>query len=56
MREMTENLPKPMVQIGGKPVLEHLINIFSLFGDFEFIICSGYLGDEISSYFSNRKI
>ena len=55
MREMTENLPKPMVQIGGKPVLEHLINIFSLFGDFEFIICSGYLGDEISSYFSNRK-
>ena len=55
MREMTENLPKPMVPIGGKPVLDHLIEIFSLFGNFEFIICTGYLGDSIKSYFSNRK-
>ena len=55
MREMTENLPKPMVPIGGKPVLDHLIEIFSLFGNFEFIICTGYLGDSIKSYFSNRE-
>ena len=30
MRELTESLPKPMVPIGGKPVLEHLIDIFNL--------------------------
>ena len=42
MRELTESLPKPMVPIGKKPVLHHLIDIFSLFGDFEFIVCSGY--------------
>ena len=55
MRELTESLPKPMVPIGGKPVLEHLIEIFSLFGDFEFLICSGYMGNLIESHFKNRK-
>lgn len=54
MREMTEDLPKPMVPIGGKPVLDHLINIFSKQGSFEFIICTGYLGEKISSYYENN--
>ena len=40
MREMTETVPKPMVKIGGIPVLEHLMNIFNSFGSFEFIISS----------------
>ena len=59
MREMTEDLPKPMVRIGNKPVLEHLINIFEKFEKFNFIICSGYLNEKINEYFdtwSNVKI
>ena len=34
MREMTHDLPKPMVEIGQKPVLEHLINIFKIYSEF----------------------
>ena len=55
MRELTESLPKPMVEIGGKPVLDHLIDIFSLFGDFEFLICTGYKGSKIENHFKNNK-
>jgi glucose-1-phosphate cytidylyltransferase len=55
MRELTESLPKPMVPIGGKPVLDHLIEIFSLFGEFEFLICTGYLGSKIKGHFKNKK-
>lgn len=59
MREMTETIPKPMVKIGGIPVLEHLINVFESFGSFEFILCSGYKSEIIESHFkswSNVKV
>ena len=46
MREMTEDLPKPMVQIGNRPVLEHLIDIYDKYGNFNYLICSGYLGEK----------
>jgi len=55
MREMTEDLPKPMVLIGGIPVIQHLINIFNFFGDFEFIICAGYKKEIIFNYFKGTK-
>ena len=55
MREMTEDLPKPMVPIGNKPVLDHLINNFERFGNFEYIVCAGYLGNKIKEYYSERK-
>ena len=55
MREMTHDLPKPMVKIGGKPVLDHLINIFSSQGKFEFVICTGYLGEIIEDYYKDSK-
>jgi glucose-1-phosphate cytidylyltransferase len=55
MREMTEDLPKPMVPIGGMPVLDHLIKIFSSQGKFQFIICTGYLGEKISKHYENRS-
>jgi len=55
MREMTSDLPKPMVKIGNLPVLEHLLNIFKKYDEFEFLICSGYLGEVIEDYFSEFK-
>ena len=53
MREMTEDLPKPMVTVGGVPVLEHLINIFEKHKKFKFIVCTGYLENVIFDYFSD---
>ena len=47
MREMTEDLPKPMVKIGGIPVIEHLIRIFETNGKFNYLICTGYLEEYI---------
>lgn len=55
MREMTETLPKPMVRIGGIPVIDHLINIFSEFSQFEFLICGGYKYEIIEDHFKTRS-
>ncbi len=55
MREMTESLPKPMVPIGGIPVLEHLMNIFNRFDEFEFIFSTGYKSEIIEEYFKGKK-
>jgi glucose-1-phosphate cytidylyltransferase len=45
--------PKPMVEIGGKPILWHIMKIYSSFGINDFIICCGYKGNIIKEYFSN---
>jgi glucose-1-phosphate cytidylyltransferase len=45
--------PKPMVEIGGKPILWHIMKIYSFYGINEFIICCGYKGYLIKEYFSN---
>jgi glucose-1-phosphate cytidylyltransferase len=45
--------PKPMVEIGGKPILWHIMKIFSHYGLNEFVICCGYKGYIIKEYFSN---
>ncbi|WP_130275820.1 glucose-1-phosphate cytidylyltransferase [Cecembia calidifontis] len=45
--------PKPMVEIGGKPILWHVLKIYSAFGINEFIICCGYKGYMIKEYFAN---
>ncbi|MGB7293893.1 MAG: sugar phosphate nucleotidyltransferase, partial [Thermodesulfobacteriota bacterium] len=39
--------PKPMVEIGGKPILWHIMKIYSFYGLHDFIICCGYKGDVI---------
>jgi glucose-1-phosphate cytidylyltransferase len=49
--EETDTRPKPMVEIGGKPVLWHIMKIYSHFGFDEFIICLGYKGFLIKEYF-----
>lgn len=45
--------PKPMIEIGGKPMLWHIMNIYAAYGYHEFIICCGYKGDFIKEYFTN---
>lgn len=49
--EETDTRPKPMVEIGGKPVLWHIMKIYSHFGFNDFIICLGYKGYVIKEYF-----
>ena len=51
--EETNLKPKPMVEIGGKPVLWHIMKIYSHYGINEFIICLGYKGYAIKEYFVN---
>jgi glucose-1-phosphate cytidylyltransferase len=51
--EETDTRPKPMVEIGGKPVLWHIMKIYSHFGFSEFIVCLGYKGYVIKEYFMN---
>ncbi|CAN2169989.1 GCD1 Nucleoside-diphosphate-sugar pyrophosphorylase involved in lipopolysaccharide biosynthesis/translation initiation factor 2B, gamma/epsilon subunits (eIF-2Bgamma/eIF-2Bepsilon) [Candidatus Nanopelagicaceae bacterium] len=53
LREETEFRPKPMVEIGGRPILWHIMKYFSEFGFNNFIICLGYKGDSIRDYFLN---
>ena len=45
--------PKPMVEIGGKPILWHILKIFSYHNINDFIICCGYKGYIIKEYFAN---
>jgi glucose-1-phosphate cytidylyltransferase len=55
LREETEFRPKPMVEIGGKPILWHIMKYYSVWGVKEFIICTGYKGDYIKNYFLNYR-
>lgn len=51
--EETDVIPKPMVEIGGKPIIWHIMKMYSHYGFNEFIICLGYLGYVIKEYFSH---
>jgi len=51
--EETELKPKPMVEIGGKPILWHIMKIYSHYGFNDFIICLGYKGYQIKEYFAH---
>lgn len=51
--EETETIPKPMVEIGGKPILWHIMKLYSHYGFNDFVICLGYLGYVIKEYFSH---
>ena len=51
--EETHLKPKPMVEIGGKPILCHILKIYSFHGIHEFVICCGYKGYVIKEYFAN---
>lgn len=51
--EETDTRPKPMVEIGGKPILWHIMKIYSYYGFNDFVICLGYKGYIIKEYFMN---
>ena len=53
LSEETTSKPKPMVEIGGKPILWHIMKIYSHYGFNDFIICLGYKGYTIKEYFAN---
>lgn len=53
--EYTEAIPKPMVPIGTKPILEHIINYYIKYGFNDFIIATGYKHKIIKNYFKNKK-
>lgn len=53
LSEETALKPKPMVEIGGRPILWHIMKIYSYYGYNEFIICCGYKGYMIKEYFAN---
>ena len=53
LMEETESRPKPMVEIGGKPVLWHIMKIYEKFGFNDFVICLGYKATFIKEYFFN---
>lgn len=53
LREETEYRPKPMLPIGNRPILWHIMKIYAHFGHREFILCLGYKGEVIKDYFRN---
>lgn len=55
LREETEFRPKPMVPIGGKPILWHIMKLYAHHGFYRFIICLGYKGEMIKRYFLNYQ-
>ena len=55
LREETEFRPKPMVNIGNRPILWHIMKIYSAYGFRDFILCLGYKGEIIKDYFLNYE-
>ena len=53
LKELTEVVPKPMVEIGGQPILWHIMKLYSFYGFHEFVILLGYKGYYIKEYFAN---
>jgi len=53
LSEETQVKPKPMVEIGGYPILWHIMKLYSFYGIYEFVICLGYKGYLIKEYFAN---
>ncbi|MFO1417731.1 MAG: hypothetical protein U1E83_03595 [Methylotetracoccus sp.] len=51
LRECSDSVPKPLVQIGRRPILWHLMRYYAHYGHNDFVLCLGYLGDEVRDYF-----
>lgn len=53
IRGVADSLPKPLIDIGGRPILWHIMKIYSFYGIRKFILCLGYKGEAIIDYFEN---
>ena len=53
LRDYSETLPKPMVPIGYRPILWHVMKYYAHFGHKDFILCLGYRADAVKNYFLN---
>jgi len=56
LREETEFKPKPMVEIGGRPILWHIMKTYAHYGFNEFVLCLGYKGEMIKEFFNNYEL
>ncbi len=55
LREYSENIPKPMVNIGYRPIIWHVMKYYAYYGHTDFILCLGYRGDILKQYFLNYE-
>ena len=55
MKENTESIPKPLVPIGERPILWHVMKLYSHYGFHDFVICLGYKGERIKEYFTSYR-
>ncbi len=55
LSEETETKPKPMVEIGGKPILWHIMKYYAAFGHTDFVVALGYKGEIIKRYWSTTR-
>src|ERR1041385_1847445 len=55
LREETEYRPKPLVDVGGRPILWHIMKMYAHYGFCEFVLCLGYRGQMIKEYFLNYE-
>lgn len=55
LSEYTVSIPKPMIEVGKKPILAHLMEFYASYGHKEFILCLGYKGEKIREFFKNNK-
>src|SRR5215472_10388775 len=53
MREYSETIPKPMVPIGYRPIIWHVMKYYAHYGHKDFVLCLGYKADVIKNYFRN---
>jgi len=55
IRDVSEDIPKPMIPIGGFPILWHIMKYYGCFGHDKFVLCLGYKGDSIRDFFMNYR-
>ena len=55
LSEYTEEIPKPLINVGHRPILWHIVQMYKSYGHKDFIFCLGYKGEKIKEYFKNER-